>query len=129
MRPRRCVDGVLMTTMITRVITWLQGERVGEDSFGNVYYHERSKPTGRRRKRWVIYAKEDEASNVPPSWHAWLHHTTDALPGTSEAEAPSWHKEHQPNLTGTADAYRPPGHTLEGGKRDAATGDYEPWRP
>jgi len=34
-----------------------------------------------------------------------------------------------PNLTGTAEAYRPPGHVLAGGQRDKATGDYEPWKP
>ena len=32
-------------------------------------------------------------------------------------------------LTGTALAYRPPGHTLKGGHRAPATGDYEPWTP
>ena len=40
-----------------------------------------------------------------------------------------WQKDHQPNLTGTELAYRPPGHTLKGGRRDPATGDYEPWSP
>ena len=34
-----------------------------------------------------------------------------------------------PNLTGTNEAYRPPGHVLVGGKRQPATADYEPWRP
>ena len=118
-----------MTTMVTRVMTWLQGERVGKDSFDNCYYQERSKPTGRRRRRWVVYDREDEASRVPPSWHAWLHYTTNDVPDPSKTHAPQWQKEHKPNLTGTAGAYRPPGHTLEGGKRAPATGDYEPWRP
>ena len=40
-----------------------------------------------------------------------------------------WQQEHQPNLTGTAAAYRPPGHELEGGRRARATGDYEAWTP
>ena len=40
-----------------------------------------------------------------------------------------WQKEHQPNPTGTPAAYLPPGHTLKGGRRAAATGDYEPWTP
>ncbi|MDP6219258.1 MAG: NADH:ubiquinone oxidoreductase subunit NDUFA12, partial [Alphaproteobacteria bacterium] len=34
-----------------------------------------------------------------------------------------------PNLTGTKFAHRPAGHVLKGGKRAAATGDYEPWSP
>ena len=33
------------------------------------------------------------------------------------------------NLTGTGQAYRPPGHTLKGGQRTKGTGDYEPWIP
>lgn len=118
-----------MTTLVTRVMTWLQGAPVGKDGFGNRYYQERVTPKGRRRRRWVIYAREDDASQVPPSWHAWLHYTTDDIPDASKSTAPKWQKEHQPNLTGTAGAYRPPGHTLEGGKRAPATGDYEPWRP
>jgi NADH:ubiquinone oxidoreductase subunit len=32
-------------------------------------------------------------------------------------------------MTGTNRAYRPPGHVLAGGHRDAATGDYEAWTP
>lgn len=118
-----------MTTMVTRVMTWLQGQRVGEDSFGNRYYQERREPTGRRRRRWVVYAREDEASRVPPAWHAWLHHTSDDVPSDDSGKTPPWVKEHLPNLTGTAEAYRPPGHTLEGGRRARATGDYEPWTP
>ena len=118
-----------MTTMVTRVMTWLQGEHVATDHFGNRYYRERAKPSDRRRRRWVVYKQEDKASRVPPSWHAWLHYTTDQLPDDSKAKIPAWQKEHKPNLTGTAAAYRPPGHTLEGGKRAPATGDYEPWRP
>lgn len=118
-----------MTTMVTRVITWLRGELVGRDSDGNRYYRERKKPTNRRRRRWVIYAQEDEASRVPPTWHAWLHYTADDIPDDSKSQALPWQKEHLPNLTGTAEAYRPPGHTLAGGRRAKATGDYEPWTP
>ena len=36
---------------------------------------------------------------------------------------------HLPKLTGTGEAYLPPGHTLAGGKRARGTGDYEPWTP
>jgi NADH:ubiquinone oxidoreductase subunit len=40
-----------------------------------------------------------------------------------------WQKPHRPNATGTAEAYRPAGHDFSGGRRPAATGDYEPWKP
>src|SRR3546814_7347583 len=62
-------------------------------------------------------------------WHAWLHHTTDAVPPEGGPDRHPWQKDHQPNLTGTVQAYRPPGHTLKGGRRAPATGDYEPWTP
>ena len=41
----------------------------------------------------------------------------------------AWQKPHVPNLTGTADSYRPAGHDYQGGKRAKATGDYEAWTP
>ena len=38
-------------------------------------------------------------------------------------------KPHQPNLTGTAGAYRPQGSLLKSGQRPSATGDYQAWKP
>ena len=52
-----------------------KGERVGEDGLGNVYYHERN-----GKRRWVIYRDLAEPSQIPPAWHAWLHHTVDVPP-------------------------------------------------
>lgn len=119
-----------MANAITRVITWLSGELVGKDDAGNTYYHEKRAPKGRRRRRWVIYADgQDEASRVPPEWHAWLHYTIDEFPSQHRRKRYAWEREHVPNLTGTPAAYRPPGHTLRGGRRDPATGDYEAWTP
>ena len=103
------------------------GIAAGRDAFGNRYYRGRRKMNDGREKRWVVYAGEPEASKVPPEWHIWLHHTADApLPDSSRQP---WQEPHQQNLTGTAEAYLPPGHTLEGGQRAKATGDYEAWRP
>ncbi len=82
-----------------------------------------------RERRWVIYKGEVEASRVPAEWHAWLHHTTDEIPPEGGPPKQPWQKEHERNLTGSAEAYRPPGHMLKGGRRDKATGDYEPWTP
>lgn len=113
----------------TLMQTCLSGVEAGRDSSGNRYYRSRRVPKGQREKRWVIYAGEPEASKVPPEWHIWLHHTAEApLPEDGSFHKP-WQKPHQPNLTGTPGAYYPPGHTLEGGKRAKATGDYEAWRP
>ena len=57
-------------TVGTRIMTWLTGEFVGEDKFGNRYYQ-----TKGGKRRWVIYNGTVEASRVPPDWHGWLHHT------------------------------------------------------
>lgn len=124
-------------TIATRFYTWLKGELVGSDAYGNRYFRERS---GRKRgsgilpasmrheRRWVLYDGEAEASKVPPEWHAWLHHTIEQAPTGARPQRP-WQKPHVPNMTGTAEAYRPPGHDFEGGRRAKATGDYEPWKP
>jgi NADH:ubiquinone oxidoreductase subunit len=123
-------------TVGTRLFTWLRGELVGTDQFGNRYYREKarrelSRGGGRRsrEKRWVLYRGEPEATKVPALWHAWLHHTMDQVPDNSAGKRYSWEKQHLPNLTGTPAAYRPPGSLLRGGHREAATGDYEPWQP
>jgi NADH:ubiquinone oxidoreductase subunit len=125
-----------MTTIGTRFFTWLNGELVGTDQFGNRYYRERRRrklrPGGgfnSRERRWVVYNGEPEASRVPPLWHGWLHHTIDEVPSAASPPAYPWQKEHVGNLTGTPLAYRPPGSVLRGGHRAPATGDYEPWRP
>lgn len=116
-------------TIGTRLYTWLKGEPVGIDGFGNRYFRERGVADLRRAKRWVLYNGEAEASKVPPAWHAWLHRTVDEIPAAGDQDHKPWQKEHLPNLTGTPLAYRPPGHVLQGGQRDKATGDYEPWKP
>lgn len=121
-------------SLSTRLLTWLTGEYVGTDSLGNRYYREKGRRGLRRgggrasrEKRWVMYKGEPEASKVPPEWHAWLHYTTDApLP---EGRRFVWQKPHLPNLTGTPQGYRPPGHDYSGGRRTRATGDYEAWTP
>ena len=70
--------------------------------------------------------------SAPSRWprhrHRWLHGTQNEAPKGAPVRR-AWQKEHQPNLTGTVAAYRPPGHPLKGGQRAAATGDYEPWTP
>ena len=123
-------------TLGTILFTWLKGELVGADQFGNRYYREKrhralKRGGGResRERRWVIYNGEPEASRVPPEWHGWLHHTYSEVPPDAGRKKYPWQKDHVPNLTGTPDAYRPPGSVLRGGHRAPAAGDYEPWTP
>ena len=121
-------------TLGTRLYTWLRGEEVGRDAEGNRYFREKGggrvhSDSLRKERRWVMYKVDVEASRVPAEWHAWLHHTTDEPPPEGGPPRRPWQREHQPNLTGTEEAYRPPGHVLSGGRRASATGDYEPWTP
>ena len=113
----------------TWIYTMLNGDLVGTDEFGNNYYRGKGKKLHGRERRWVVYQGRPEASKVPAEWHAWLHHTVQE-PLTEEAsKSRPWQQPHIPNLTGTANAYRPSGHEFKGGQRDAATGDYEAWSP
>jgi NADH:ubiquinone oxidoreductase subunit len=122
-----------MASFGTYIVTKLLGERVGEDDFGNIYYTcsfrlLQAPGSLTREKRWVIYKGFDEASKVPPLWHAWLHHNLDEPPLNSGTPY-VWQKQHKPNLTGTPGAYLPEGHTLKSGKRAKAVGDYLSWVP
>ena len=111
-------------TLGTRLFTWLNGERVGTDSFGNHYYREKKRRAlvkgggfNSRERRWVIYSGRAEATKVPAEWHGWLHHTVDIVPEPGTVSRRPWQKEHQPNLTGTVNAYRPKGSVLRDGHR------------
>jgi NADH:ubiquinone oxidoreductase subunit len=118
-----------MSMLYIRLLVHLRGEAVGTDRFGNEYFQEKQARTGMRRRRWVLYNGEPEASKVPPEWYGWMRHTNAAPLPESGPGHPTWMREYVPNRTGTAQAYRPAGHQLEQGARPAATGDYQPWTP
>lgn len=103
-------------------------KRIGSDDRGNVYYEGGVDPNGIPR-RLVIYDGANDASRVPPGWFGWLTHQIDAAPEEALPPMRPWQKPPVPNLTGTADAYRPIGALEKGGRRAAATGDYEAWTP
>lgn len=117
-------------TLNNRFFTWRKGERVGEDEFGNVYYRAKSAiPDSIAEHRWVVYNGYSEASTIPPGWHGWMHHRVDTLP-SDEAYAPrDWQKPHLANLTGTAQAYRPPGSIVGSGRPAIPAPDYKAWKP
>lgn len=121
------------------IFTWWEGatfgtwvgalgtDKVGEDEVAT--YHLGKVGPGGVRRRMALYKGSNEASRVRPEWHAWLHHQIDDVPAVSLPPTRAWQKEGQPNLTGTPTAYRPAGSLDAGGKRAAATGDYEAWSP
>ncbi|MBE7210967.1 MAG: NADH-quinone oxidoreductase subunit D [Gluconacetobacter diazotrophicus] len=117
-----------MTGIGTRLFTLLRGRLIGRDADGRAYYESR-KPGGytARPQRWVIYNRHEDASAVPAEWWNWLHFVEDA-PLPPQARKP-WQLPFQPNRTGEAGGYHPPGSDYRGGLRPRATGDYESWTP
>ena len=113
-------------TIGTRLYTWRYGQRVGSDASGNIYYESKD-----GKRRWVVYgkSKEWEASLVPPEWHGWLHYTVDVPPSEEQYHPWPWEQPYEPNLTGTPEAYRPPGSLLKPGAPKKPLRDYEPWTP
>ena len=112
--------------------TWRRGRFVGQDELGNKYYEARDDHDAYdkgRKRRWVIYKGYADASKVPPDWHGWLHYTYDEAPSEQPLPRRAWELDHLPNLTGTPMAWRPQGSLAAEGRRPAATGDYEAWRP
>ncbi|MDE3015885.1 MAG: NADH:ubiquinone oxidoreductase subunit NDUFA12 [Pseudomonadota bacterium] len=116
-------------TVTMRLYTVLNGTLIGRDMFGNRYYAERHASKNHRRRRWVMYKGIAEPSKVPAEWHSWLHYTLDLPLTQRHIRRYAWEKPHVPNLTGTPNAYLPPGHLLRGAHRGAATADYEAWQP
>jgi NADH:ubiquinone oxidoreductase subunit len=99
------------------------GGKVGTDALGNSYYQAKD------GRRWVIYEGANDPSRIPPEWYAWLHHQIDGPPDEALPPPPKFLGQPTPNLTGTAAAYRPAGALERGGRRQAASGDYQAWTP
>lgn len=121
-------------TIGTSLWSALNGEKVGTDLAGNVYYRAKKRvphgqPFAGSERRWVIYAGANDASNVPPEWHGWLHGNLDDVPESRLPPPRIWEADYSPNATGTPAAYRPQGALERGGQRARASGDYEAWSP
>ena len=104
-------------TIGTRIKTILFGKFVGQDHYGNKYYENK---TG---NRWVIYSEEIDASKIPVEWYSWMHFTRNKIEKDHEFKKYDWQKPHQPNLTGTDDAYYP-----NKDKQSAIEKKYKPWK-
>ena len=104
-------------TFGTRLKTILFGKLVGSDSFGNKYYE------GKNGKRWVIYSDEIDASKIPAEWYSWMHFTPNRIEKNQNPEKYEWQKPHQPNPTGTENAYYP-----NKDKNNAINKKYKSWK-
>jgi NADH:ubiquinone oxidoreductase subunit len=111
-------------TIGTALFSARNGVMVGEDELGNRYYRAKG-----GKRRWVIYNGANDASRVSPEWHGWLHGTFEGEPDSYLPPKRKFELGQSPNPTGSDAAYRPLGAMEKGGKRAAATGDYEAWSP
>ena len=90
---------------------------IGSDHYGNKYYE------SKKRKRWVIYANEIDASKIPVEWYSWIHFMPNKIENIHKLEKHQWQKPHQPNLTGTESAYYP-----NKNNKDATRKKYKSWK-
>ena len=106
-------------TLGTFIYTLFNGKFVGKDKFGNKYY------SNSKGKRWVIYKNLVESSKIPPNWHLWIHYLIKNKPLDDENRF-EWQKEHEENLTGTAESYKPEGSLYSDSKKEMKK--YETWK-
>ena len=104
-------------TLGTKLKTFFTGKLVGSDSAGNKYYE------NKKGKRWVIYSGEIDASNIPNEWYSWIHFTKNKIEKNHDFKKYEWQKPHQPNTTGTGDAYYP-----HKSKKNAVEKKYKTWK-
>lgn len=112
-------------SLTTRMFTSRHGREVGRDESGNTYFVHNKDPS----RRWVIYEGPNDASRTPPQWQSWLRGQIEDVPEKALPPRRAFEKPAVANLTGTGETYRPAGSLSRGGKRPAATGDYQAWTP
>ena len=66
--------------LISKLMIRLTAQKVGQDEFGNQYFETRKSRRGQRKRRYVLYKGQVEASKVPSDWHGWLHYTEQLPP-------------------------------------------------
>ena len=112
-------------TVGTKLYTFLNGKKVGEDYLGNFYYESKD-----QKNRWCIYCDQSEASRISPEWNNWLRFISDTRP-TSNSFTYEWQKRYGGNSTGLNSAYKPSvlreGRTNE--DLENFQSDYKAWKP
>ena len=112
-------------TLGTKLYTFLNGKKVGEDYLGNFYYESRD-----QKNRWCIYSDQSEASRISPEWNSWLRFISDSSPEGNEMVY-KWQKVFNGNLTGIEGAYKPVIVRASSSKEDLDSyeADYQAWKP
>lgn len=115
-------------TLGTRFFTWRNGVLVGQDHYGNLYYKSRTQHAMLGERRWVIYKGESDPTRLGDGWYGWLQHMRDDAPDGQNSKK-EWELPVAPNMTGTDGAYRPKGALSHAGAQNAASADYQAWKP
>ena len=112
-------------TVGTKLYTYFNGKKVGEDYFGNFYYESKDK-----KNRWCIYSNEAEASKISPEWNSWLRFISVAHPKDNDTRH-EWQKLFNGNLTGLDIVYKPRTARTSASKEDLDSyqSDYKAWKP
>ena len=112
-------------TIGTKLYTFLNGKKVGEDYLGNFYYESND-----QKNRWCIYRDQSEASRISPEWNSWLRFITNTRPPSNNLTY-DWQKRYNGNPTGLDSAYKPSLLGMGEKNRDLKNfqSDYKAWKP
>ena len=112
-------------TVGTKLYTYLNGKKVGEDYFGNLYYESKDK-----KNRWCLYSNESDASKISPEWNSWLRFISVERPKDNSTNH-EWQRQFDGNLTGLNSAYKPRIVRTNSSKEDLDNHqfDYKAWKP
>ena len=112
-------------TVGTKLYTFLNGKKVGEDYLGNFYYESKD-----QKNRWCIYRDQSEASRISPEWNSWLRFISNTRPSSNNLTY-EWQKRYDGNSTGLDSAYKP--SVLKVGQLNVDLenfqSDYKAWKP
>ena len=106
-------------TIGTKIYTKFFGNLVGADEYGNTYF-ESSDGT----KRWINYKGVCDASSIPPTWHSWIHKTTNKIPSFEQNNLSKSISGGSFNKIKKYGKYHP-----NNSKTHSIFNDYESWKP
>ena len=106
-------------TIGTKIYTKFFGNFVGTDEYGNNYFK-----SSNGTKRWVNYNGVCDASNISPSWHSWIHKTTDKVPSFEKDNLSMRNSDDTYTEIKKNGKYYPNNF-----KNNSIFNDYESWKP
>ncbi len=87
----------------TILYSFFNGKKIGQDNQGNKFFiHKRNK-----KKRWVLYKKQIDPTNLEVKWQIWLTETGKDMKKTKDNINFKWQKNKKANPTGTLNSYHP----------------------